>query len=148
MADLETDETMELISSDKVEGTTVYNTEGEKLGSISTLMIDKRSGQVEYAALEFGGILGIGSDYYPVPWAALEYDEEKGGYLIDADKESLENAPRFARGNQPEFTTSYGSEIDSAYGVEYEEEDDSEETDEMEDERSSSRGQGSQTPSI
>ena len=124
MADLETDETAELIASDKVEGTTVYSIKGEKLGSISNVMIDKRSGQVEYAVLQFGGIMGVGSDYYPVPWAALEYDEEQGGYVIDIDKESLENAPRYSGANRPEFTSSYGSEIDSAYGVEYADEED------------------------
>ena len=49
--------THDVISSDKVEGTTVYNTAGDKLGSIDDLMIDKHSGQVRYAVLEFGGFL-------------------------------------------------------------------------------------------
>ena len=122
MADIETEETAQLIASDKVAGTNVYNTEGEKLGTIYNLMIDKVSGQVEYAVLQFGGILGMGSDYYPVPWMALEYDEEEGGYVIDADKESLEKAPRYSAENQPAFTSAYGNEIDSAYGIEYDEE--------------------------
>src|ERR1700722_18758988 len=80
MADIETDETDVLIASNKVEGTAVYNPGGDKLGSIYNFMVDKESGQVEYAVLQFGGILGLGSDHYPVPWAALEYDEEQGGY--------------------------------------------------------------------
>jgi len=67
-------ETTALIGSDKVEGTDVYNARGEHMGSIERVMIDKRSGQVAYAVLSFGGFLGIGSDYYPVPWAALTYD--------------------------------------------------------------------------
>ena len=121
MTDIETEETDRLIASDKVEGTTVYNPEGEKLGSIYNFMVDKESGQVEYAVLQFGGFLGMGSDYYPVPWAALEYDEEQGGYVIDVDKEVLEKAPRYAVNEAPRFTPAYGSEIDEAYGVEYEE---------------------------
>jgi sporulation protein YlmC with PRC-barrel domain len=120
MTALETNESATLISSDKVEGTAVYNPEGDKLGSIYNFMVDKESGQVEYAVLQFGGFLGIGSDYYPVPWAALEYDEEQGGYVIDIDKEFLENAPHYAAKDAPAFTPAYGSEIDSAYGVEYE----------------------------
>lgn len=121
MADIETDETDTMIASNKVEGTNVYNRDGEKLGSIYNFMVDKESGQVEYAVLQFGGVLGIGSDYYPVPWAVLEYDEDQGGYVIDVDKEFLESAPRFAANEMPKFTNSYGSEVDEAYGVAYEE---------------------------
>ena len=58
-----TDETNRLIASDKVEGTAVYNRQGERLGSIYNFMVDKRSGQVEYAVLSFGGFLGIGDSY-------------------------------------------------------------------------------------
>jgi len=113
------DETVDLIASSKVEGTTVYNPAGENLGSIYDLMVDKRSGQVEYAVLQFGGFLGVGSDYYPIPWPALEYDEEQGGYVIDIDKESLESAPHYKAGAEPSFTAAYGETVDSAYGIEY-----------------------------
>jgi sporulation protein YlmC with PRC-barrel domain len=68
-----TDETSTLISSDKVEGTAVYNREGEKVGSIHTLMIDKASGKVAYAVMSFGGFLGIGDRYHPLPWSVLDY---------------------------------------------------------------------------
>ena len=63
LSDIATDETDRLIASNKVEGTAVYNSEGEKLGSIYNFMVDKRSGRVEYAVLQFGGFLGLGSDY-------------------------------------------------------------------------------------
>ena len=74
-----TDETSTLISSDKVEGTAVYNREGEKLGSIHTLMIDKMSGKVAYAVMSFGGFLGIGDRYHPLPWNVLDYETSQGG---------------------------------------------------------------------
>ena len=41
-----TDETDSLISSEKVEGTAVYDRNGEKLGSVHSVMIDKFSGKV------------------------------------------------------------------------------------------------------
>lgn len=119
MPNIETNETFDLIASNKVEGTSVYNEEGEKLGSIYNFMVDKRSGQVEYAVLQFGGVLGIGSDYYPVPWDALEYDEDQGGYVMDIDKEELQDAPHYAANEQPRFDRSYGTEIYEAYGFEY-----------------------------
>ena len=74
-----TDETSTLISSDKVEGTAVYNREGDKLGSIHTLMIDKVSGKVAYAVMSFGGFLGMGDRYHPLPWNVLTYDTSQGG---------------------------------------------------------------------
>src|SRR5262245_12691314 len=73
-------ETAGLIGSDKVEGTYVYDAKGENIGSIERVMIDKQSGQVAYAVLQFGGFLGIGSDYYPIPWQSLTYDTGLGGY--------------------------------------------------------------------
>jgi len=82
-------ETAGLIGSDKVEGTPVYDARGEKIGSIERVMIDKRSGQVAYAVLSFGGFLGIGSDYYPIPWASLKYDTNLGGYRLDITEEQL-----------------------------------------------------------
>jgi hypothetical protein len=67
MSGVETDETRDLISSDKVEGTSVYDRNGNNLGTISNVMLDKRSGQVAYAVLSFGGFLGMGSRYHPLP---------------------------------------------------------------------------------
>jgi hypothetical protein len=45
-AHLEADETHRLISSEKVDGTAVYDRRGERLGSVHHLMIDKYTGQV------------------------------------------------------------------------------------------------------
>jgi hypothetical protein len=87
---VETDETSNLISSDKVDGTAVYNREGEKLGSIHTLMIDKTAGKVTYAVMSFGGFLGIGDRYHPLPWDVLTYDTGQGGYVVDLDRSTLD----------------------------------------------------------
>ena len=109
--------TSSVISSDKVEGTAVYNNAGDKLGSIDDLMIDKRSGQVRYAALEFGGFLGIGTDRYPLPWSMLKYDTGMGGYVVSLAKEQLEKAPRYERSAAPEYTDDYGRRVYDYYGV-------------------------------
>jgi len=107
----------DVISSERVEGTAVYNTAGEKLGSIDELMIDKRSGQVRYAALEFGGFLGIGTDRYPVPWIILKYDTSKEGYVVPISKAQLEGAPRYLPDAVPPYTEDYGRSIHGYYGV-------------------------------
>ena len=84
-----------VISSERVEGTAVYNTAGDKLGTIDDLMIDKLSGQVRYAVLEFGGFLGIGKDRYPIPWSMLKYDTAQDGYVVPLQKETLDGAPKY-----------------------------------------------------
>ncbi|WP_443970245.1 PRC-barrel domain-containing protein [Sphingobium sp. CR28] len=117
--DIATDETTRLIASNKVEGTSVYNREGEKLGSIYNFMVDKRSGQVEYAALQFGGFFGLGSDYYPLPWNVLDYDVQQGGYVVNLDKAVLEKAPHYASGSEPTYDRDYGREVHGYYGIPY-----------------------------
>lgn len=67
VSDAGADETDRLISLDKVEGTSMYNPQGDKLGSIHTVMLDKYSGQVSYTVMSFGGFLGIGESYHPPP---------------------------------------------------------------------------------
>jgi hypothetical protein len=88
-------ETENLIGSDKVEGTTVYGIDGSKIGSIQRVMIDKTSGNVAYAVMSFGGVMGIGEDYYPLPWSMLSYDTSLGGYRISIGRELLESAPKY-----------------------------------------------------
>ena len=106
-----------VISSDKVEGTSVYNANGDKLGSIDDLMIDKYSGNVRYAVMEFGGFLGMGTDRYPLPWSMLTYDTGVEGYVVPVSKSQLENAPSYAPTETPEYSDEYGRKVHDYYGV-------------------------------
>lgn len=112
------EETDRLIASDKVEGTRVYNLQGDKLGSVMNFMVDKRSGKAEYAVMEFGGILGIGNEYYPIPWQMLHYDPKQGGYIVDITKERLANAPHY-RDRNPLYDHAYGQSVFGYYGIGY-----------------------------
>ncbi len=109
----------ELISSDRIEGTVVYNPAGERLGHISNFMVEKLSGQVRYAVLSFGGFLGIGNDHYPVPWSMLHYDTDKGGYVVELTREMLENAPSHTPDQRPDYDESYGRSVFQYYGLIY-----------------------------
>jgi len=84
------------ILASKVKGTAVYNDSGDKIGTVEDIVLDKESNQILFAALGFGGVLGIGEKYYPVPWSLLDYDEDKGGYVVPLSKDRLENAPAYA----------------------------------------------------
>ena len=96
---LNQDEVGRLIAADKVEGTAVYNLAGDKVGSVSNIMIDKISGRVAYAVLAAGGILGIGKEAIALPWEVLKYNTDKGGYVVDVDHAKLEEAPQMASGD-------------------------------------------------
>jgi hypothetical protein len=93
-----TDPAGRLIAADRVNGTPVYDTQGQKLGNVEDLMIDKVSGRIAYAVLSFGGFLGIGDKHHPLPWGTLKYDQTLGGYVVSLDRRVLEGAPVFSDG--------------------------------------------------
>ena len=110
------DETYSCIAADKVEGTAVYDANGDKLGSIHNVMIDKRSGRVVYAVMSFGGFLDMGEKHHPLPWSTLKYDKSKEGYVVNLDKAVLEKAPTY---DEDDFawTPDYGRRVDKYYNV-------------------------------
>ena len=94
-------ETARLIASDKVEGTPVRRSNGDKIGTIERVMIDKRSGRVAYAVMTFGGFLGIGEEYRALPWSLLRYNEDLDAYELNLTDEQLRGAPSY--GTSAEF---------------------------------------------
>jgi sporulation protein YlmC with PRC-barrel domain len=79
------------ITANRVEGTTVFNKQGEKVGKVEDLLIDKMSGQVRCVTVSFGAFMGLGGELYPIPWSMLDYDTEAGGYVVDEAR--LKDAP-------------------------------------------------------
>lgn len=86
----------ELVSSEDVEDLSVYDRGGTSVGSVDHLMIDKRSGQVRFAVISFGGFLGLGESHFPVPWEALSYDPTVRGFRTDVTEQQLRDAPEFS----------------------------------------------------
>jgi len=111
------DETERLIASDKVEGTPVFNRQEERLGSVYNFMVDKYTGHVDYAVMSFGGLLGIGARYYPLPWGLLGYDIRLGGYVVDIDKQALAQAPSYSADTEPVYDRAYGKHVYDYYRV-------------------------------
>jgi PRC-barrel domain len=93
-----------LIESDRVEGTTVYDRQGNNVGSIKRLMIEKLSGRVAYAVMSFGGFLGMGVEEHAIPWSKLTYDPRLGGYQTDITESQLQGAPAFSRDRDWDWT--------------------------------------------
>lgn len=99
MAQSTTNPDMSMISSEDVNGTSVYSPDGSNIGTIDHLMIEKISGRVAYAVMSFGGFLGLGHSHYPVPWSALSYNSSLGGYETGITEQQLRDAPQFSDGS-------------------------------------------------
>ena len=105
----------QLISSEDVEGTNVYDMAGKKIGEIDHLMIDKISGRVTYAVMSFGGFLVLGHNHYPLPWAALKYNVQLDGYQTGVTEQQLKDAPAFS--DDSWTNRNWEAQTHSYYGV-------------------------------
>jgi PRC-barrel domain len=100
------------IRASAVRGAEVYNAEGEHLGHIDDIVLTKREGRAIYAIMSFGGFLGIGERYHPLPWASLAYDTAKGGYVVNVSRRQLEGAPNYGPGSEPDWNDArYGDQL-------------------------------------
>ena len=112
------DETHNLIAADKVEGTAVFSRSLKSVGSIKTVMLNKLNGRVAYAVLASGGFLGIGESYFPIPWEALRYDTELGGYVVPIDDDHFDNAPRYPVDVEPNWADRlFNEDLRQFYGL-------------------------------
>jgi hypothetical protein len=105
-----------LFASNRVDGTKVRSRDGDALGSVHSLMINKRSGHTTYAILSLGGFLGLGKSYYPLPFQRLSYDHVTDGYVVNIDRRLLEGGPSWSN-NAPEFNQAYADRVSNYYGV-------------------------------
>ena len=104
------------IRASVVNGTAVYNAEGESIGTVEDVVLGKRDGRVKYAIMSFGGFLGIGEDYHPIPWDVLDYDTRKEGYVVPLTREQLEGAPRYSATDEPDWQSeAYDREVYGYY---------------------------------
>ena len=81
------------IRASKVIGTTVKDSAGERLGKVEDVVLDKQSNSILFGVMSFGGVLGMGEKYHPVPGAALDYDKSEDAYVINLTKDQLKAAP-------------------------------------------------------
>ncbi|MQX93191.1 PRC-barrel domain-containing protein [Sinorhizobium meliloti] len=110
-------ESHDLIASDTVVGTAVYDMNGENVGSIERIILEKRGGRVAYAVMSFGGILGIGHEHYPLPWEMLDYNTGLGGFQVNITKEQVEGAPRYPAGQDYDWSPESGRRVYDYYGI-------------------------------
>jgi len=109
----------QLLSTDTIKRTPVRGSDGEDLGKIEELMLDTRSGEVEYAVLSFGGFLGMGDKLFAIPWQMLSLDTDREEMVLPVDKKVLEDAPGFDKNDWPDFADpTWNGQIHGYYGTE------------------------------
>lgn len=83
------------IRAGKVIGTSVKDPTGATIGKVEDIVLDKLSNNIMFAVVGFGGFLGIGEKFHPLPWSVLDYDETEGGYVVSLTKDQLKAAPAY-----------------------------------------------------
>src|ERR1700688_3909281 len=81
------------IRAKKVIGTDVKDPAGKSIGKVEDILLEKQSNNIMYAVVGFGGFLGMGEKYHPLPWQILHYDDGQGAYVVNLTKEQLAAAP-------------------------------------------------------
>lgn len=105
------------VKASSIVGTTVVNASEENLGSIREIVIDPDTGQVAYAAVSFGGFLGLGEKLFAIPFRALAWRVEKNDYVLDISKERLEAAPGFDPDHWPTMSDEqWNRDVNGYYG--------------------------------
>lgn len=95
----------------------VYSRDGNKLGKVSEVMVDLLTGRVEFAIASFGGFLGLGQKYHPLPFGLLDYREDKGGFMVSAEPALIDGSPAYRVDDAPVFDAAYGDRLHSYYGL-------------------------------
>jgi len=108
----------QIVNAEDVIGVDVQNSQGDNLGKIEALMLNKLQGRVEYVVLSFGGFLGMGDKLFAMPWSIFSYEPNRDCFVIAIDKETLKNSPGFDKNHWPDMSnTAWGNTIHKYYGV-------------------------------
>ncbi len=107
----------QIVNADNIIGADVKNFQGEDLGKIEAIMLDKLQGKVAYVVLSYGGFLGMGDKLFALPWEIFSYDNTMDCFTISIDKERLKNSPGFDKDHWPDMSSkAWGTQIHDYYG--------------------------------
>lgn len=113
-----TDQMTKVMTAKTLMNEPVRNRRNEDIGKVEDYMLDLDSGCVQYAVLSFGGFLGLGEKYFAVPWPALTLDTEQHCFVLDVDKEALDQAPGFDKNDWPmSERNDYRSSVDTYWST-------------------------------
>ena len=111
------------VRASKLIGMNIQNTEGKGVGSINDLVVDADTGRIHYAAVTYGGFLGIGNKMFAVPFEAFQFRAARNNandrvLVLDVTQSQLEGSVGFDEDNWPNFADeSFTQELDRRYKV-------------------------------
>ena len=108
-----------IVNAEDVIGVDVENPQGEDLGTVEALVLDKLKGNVVYVVLSFGGFLGMGDKLFAMPWHIFSYSPEREKFVISIDKEKLKTSPGFDKDHWPDMTSPEWNTTIKAYYENY-----------------------------
>ncbi|MCL5278308.1 MAG: PRC-barrel domain-containing protein [Planctomycetes bacterium] len=96
----QTAQAMTLVRTSELIGKEVKSTQGESLGRIHDIVLAPDYQSVSYVALSYGGVFGVNSRLYAIPWQALHVGPQ-GNVTMSATKDQFTQAPGFTNRNWP-----------------------------------------------
>ncbi len=111
------------IRTSQVVGMDIQNEQGKSVGEINDLVLDANSGKIRYAAVTYGGFLGVGNKMFAVPWEAFTVRQDQGDtddyhLVLNVTQQQLEGATGFDEDHWPDFADrNFARELDERYGV-------------------------------
>ncbi|WP_419419682.1 PRC-barrel domain-containing protein [Legionella sp. D16C41] len=108
-------DTNHVVNANDVIGVKVENMQGDNLGKIEALMLDKLSGKVNYVVLSYGGFLGMGNKLFAMPWSIFSYNKDHDCFQIPLNEEQLKNSPGFDKDNWPNMSDKMWSDSITRY---------------------------------
>lgn len=107
-----------IVNTDDIVGVEVRSPQGDKLGKIEAIMLDKLQGRVAYVVLSFGGFLGMGDKLFAIPWSMFSYNNKEECFNLSLDKETLKKSPGFDKDHWPDMSNpAWSSSIHKYYGT-------------------------------
>lgn len=97
-------------------GSKVENSSGANLGKINDLVLDWNKGEVRYAVLSYGGLLGMGDKLFAVPIDSFHSQGDKRELILDVPQDQLKNAPGFDQNHWPNMADpQWSKSVDEHY---------------------------------
>ena len=105
---------VKFLTATSIIGDKIHNFQNESLGSVKDIMIDLKTGKIEYVVVEMGGFLGLGEKFFAIPFSLLTADGKDQSFILSQEKTTLEAAPGFDKDHWPE-TNTHMFDTSSAY---------------------------------
>ena len=94
-----------LLRATSLMGTAVRNPAGKEIAKVEDLIVDAEKGVVSHAVLSVGGFLGVGERLVAYPLPAAEASLEGATFVIDTNKQKLQNMKGFDSKSWPDFNS-------------------------------------------